>query len=123
MKKPWKPISTALFVLMLASSSIAHAAGNEVNLYSERQAFLIDPLLKVFSKETGIKVNLVYMKKGMLERLKLEGRNSPADAILTSDIGNLHNHAKADLLQAVASSVLERNIPANLRDPGGLFGS
>jgi iron(III) transport system substrate-binding protein len=121
MKKPWKPISTALFVLMLASSSIAHAAGNEVNLYSERQAFLIDPLLKVFSKETGIKVNLVYMKKGMLERLKLEGRNSPADAILTSDIGNLHNHAKAGLLQAISSPVLQKNIPANLRDPGGLW--
>ena len=123
MQTPWKCGVTALFAIVLAHSSIAHAAENEVNLYSERQTFLIDPLLKTFSKETGIKVNLVYMKKGMLERLKLEGRNSPADAILTSDIGNLHNHAKADLLQAVASSVLERNIPANLRDPGGLFGS
>ena len=112
---------TALFAIVLALSSIARAADNEVNLYSERQAFLIDPLLKAFTKETGIKVNLVYMKKGMLERLKLEDRNSPADAILTSDIGNLHNHAKAGLLQAVASKVLEHNIPANLRDPGGLW--
>lgn len=105
----------------MALTSLANAAGNEVNLYSVRQAFLMEPLLQAFTADTGIKVNIVYLKKGMLERLKLEGMNSPADAILTTDIGNLHNHAKADLLQPVKSSALEANIPANLRHPDGLW--
>ena len=46
----------------------------------------MDPLLDAFTKETGIKVNMVYLKKGMQERLKAEGANSPADLVLTSDI-------------------------------------
>lgn len=106
---------------VLALVGMTQAQASEVNLYSERQAFLIDPLLKAFTEQTGVKVNVVYLKKGMLERLKLEGANSPADAILTSDIGNLHNHAKAGLLQEVSSPVLESNIPENLRHPDGLW--
>lgn len=117
---PRKMIFSLLFGAM-AVTSVSSAQASEVNLYSQRQAFLIDPLLKSFSEETGIKVNVVYMKKGMLERLKLEGRNSPADAILTSDIGNLHNHVKEDLLQPVKSSTLEGNISENLRHPDGLW--
>jgi len=121
MPKTHKWITVVFAGLVLGFSAHSQSAENEVNLYSERQAFLIDPLLKTFTGDTGIKVNVVYMKKGMLERLRLEGRNSPADAILTSDIGNLHNHAKADLLQPVTSPVLEKNIPANLRHPDGLW--
>jgi iron(III) transport system substrate-binding protein len=93
----------------------------DVNLYSSRQPFLMDPLLKAFSDQTGIKVNMVYIKKGMLERLKAEGSNSPADLILTTDIGNLNNHVQAGLLQGVSSSVLNANIPAQYRHPDGLW--
>jgi iron(III) transport system substrate-binding protein len=96
-------------------------AASEVNLYSSRQPFLMDPLLKAFSDETGIKVNMVYMKKGMLERLKSEGANSPADLILTADIGNLNNHLEAGVLQATTSNVLNSNIPARYRHPDGLW--
>ena len=110
-----------MIVGTVALSAVATASENEVNLYSSRQPFLIDPILKAFTEETGIKVNGVYLKKGMLERLKAEGLNSPADAILTTDIGNLHNHAKAGLLQPVRSSVLEANIPAQYRHPDGLW--
>jgi len=99
--------------------SAAALAAGEVNLYSERQPFLIKPLLKAFTDTTGVEVNMVYMKKGILERLNAEGRNSPADAVLTSDIGNLNNLAKAGVLQAVASEILSRNIPAKYRDPEG----
>jgi iron(III) transport system substrate-binding protein len=99
----------------------AASATQEVNLYSYRQPFLIQPFLEEFTKRTGIKVNVVFAKKGMLERLKREGRNSPADAILTVDISRLKAHADADLLQPVKSAVLERNIPAQFRDPGGLW--
>lgn len=66
-----------MIVGTVALSAVATASENEVNLYSSRQPFLIDPILKAFTEETGIKVNGVYLKKGMLERLKAEGLNSP----------------------------------------------
>jgi iron(III) transport system substrate-binding protein len=116
-KTPVKILCGALAAVTLWGG--AAAASGEVNLYSGRQPFLMDPLLKAFTAETGIKVNMVYIKKGMLERLKSEGANSPADLILTSDIGNLNNHLEADLLQASKSSVLESNIPAKYRHPEG----
>lgn len=97
------------------------SAADEVNLYSSRQPFLMDPLLDAFTKESGIKVNMVYLKKGMLERLKSEGANSPADLILTTDIGSLNNHLEAGLLQSVGSSTLSANIPAQYRHPDGLW--
>lgn len=93
----------------------------EVNLYSYRQPFLMNPLLDAFTKETGIKVNMVYLKKGMLERLKSEGANSPADLVLTADIGNLHNLVAAGLLQSSRSNILNGNIPAQFRHPEGLW--
>ena len=96
-------------------------AAEEVNLYSARQPFLMDPLLEAFSKKTGIKVNMVYLKKGMLERLKSEGINSPADLVLTADIGNLQNHVDADVLQETSSAILAKNVPAQYRDGKGLW--
>ena len=101
--------------------ALAPASAAEVNLYSARQPFLIDPLLDAFTQETGIKVNMVYIKKGMLERLKAEGRNSPADMVLTSDLGNLNDLVDANLMQSTTSAVLEANIPAYLRHPEGLW--
>ena len=97
------------------------ASAAEVNLYSYRQPFLMNPLLDAFTKETGIEVNMVYLKKGMLERLKAEGANSPVDLVLTSDIGNLHNLVEAGLLQPTKSDILERNVPAQFRHPDGLW--
>ena len=96
------------------------SATEEVNLYSYRQPFLIQPLLDAFTAETGVKVNVVYAKKGMLERLKAEGMNSPADAVLTVDIGRLLDMVEADVLQPVRSDVLESTIPAQYRHPEGL---
>lgn len=109
----------AWIVILLAT--VGGVSAGEVKLYSERQPFLMDPLLKAFTKETGIKVRMVYLKRGMLERLKAEGANSPADLILTSDIGNLHNHVRAGLLQPVKSSLLDAAIPAQFRHPDGLW--
>ena len=97
------------------------AAGGEINLYSYRQPFLIQPMLEEFTRRTDIKVNIVYAKKGILERLKAEGRNSPADAVLTTDVGRLHDMAEAGILQPVRSPVLERNIPSTYRHPDGLW--
>lgn len=112
-------IALALVTVTMGFSAGSVAQADEVNLYSSRQPFLMKPLLKAFTSKTGIKVNMVYLKKGMLERLRFEGRNSPADLILVSDIGNLHNHDKAGLLQPVKSSILSDNIPAQYRHPDG----
>ncbi len=112
--------SLAVTTTALTWGNSAHAA-EDVNLYSTRQPFLMKPLTDAFTKETGIKVNMVYLKKGMLERLKTEGMNSPADLILTTDIGNLHNHLKAGLLQSVSSDTLNKRIPVQYRHPDGLW--
>lgn len=114
-------IALSLFVLGVGASQSRSAGSGEVNLYSYRQAFLIQPILDEFSKQTGIKVNAVYAKKGLLERLKAEGDNSPADVVLTADVGNLNDMVEAGVLQPVSSEVLERSIPAQYRDPDGLW--
>ena len=106
-------------VMAVTLQTGAASSADEVNLYSARQPFLMAPLIKEFTAKSGIKVNMVYLKKGMLERLKAEGANSPADLILTTDIGNLNNHLNADVLQATKSSILEANIPDQYRHPEG----
>ena len=111
----------AAVVGLSALPAPAGAEGGQVNLYSYRHPFLMKPLLDAFTRKTGIKVNMVYAKTGMLERLKAEGRNSPADAVLTADIGRLTDLVRAGLVQPVASAVLSANIPPQYRHPDGLW--
>ena len=94
-------------------------AEDELNLYSHRQPFLIEPFLEAFTAETGIKVNVVYASTGLAQRLQAEGRNSPADVVLTVDIARLAIYADKDLLAPVESAVLTEAVPAHLRDPDG----
>ncbi len=89
---------------------------NIVNVYSYRQPFLIEPLFKVFEKETGIVVNVLFAKKGLIERIALEGRTTSADLLLTTDIGQMVQAAES-IGAAVSSSVLQKNIPSRYRDP------
>ncbi len=105
-------------VVGLAAAGVVSAA-EEVNIYSYRQPHLVEPMLDMFTVETGIKVNTVYVKKGMVERLKAEGKNSPADLALTVDVSRLVALKRAGLLQTVNSIQLDENIPQNLRDPDG----
>lgn len=91
------------------------AAANELNIYSHRQPFLIDPFLKAFTEKTGIETNVLYSTKGLAQRLKAEGENSPADVILTVDIGRLYIYRDLELLSTVQSQKLEANIPEHLR--------
>ncbi|ENW90335.1 MULTISPECIES: extracellular solute-binding protein [Acinetobacter] len=102
---------------LLALSGLAQAA--QVNLYTTREPVLIQPLLKEFTESSGIKVNTVFIKDGLLERVKAEGRRSPADVMLTVDFGNLVDLVEADLTQRVNSKVLNNAIPANLRAANG----
>ena len=89
--------------------------GSELNIYSHRQPFLINPFLEAFTKKTGIKTNVVYSTKGLAQRLKAEGENSPADVILTVDIGRLQVYADLQLLAKINSDKLQKNIPPHLR--------
>lgn len=91
--------------------------GKEINIYSHRQPFLINPFLELFTKETGIKTNVIYSKKGLAQRLQAEGENSPADIVLTVDIGRLYVYEDLGLLAPVKSKKLIKNIPAHLRSP------
>ena len=111
----------ALAVAFAIVPPTAAAANGEVNLYSTRQPDLINPVLEAFTQSTDIKANAVYVQKGVIERLKAEGANSPADAVLTVDIGELDNLQKANVMQPITSSVLKGNIPANFTHPGNLW--
>ena len=112
-------ISFLVLAISLVSASVH--AGGEVNLYSYRQPFLIEPMLEEFTRQTGTKVNVVFAKKGMVEKIKAAGDNNPADAILTVDIGRLDALLKAELLESVDSAVLNETIPGHLRHPDGLW--
>ena len=107
-------LSTTILFLAL---SLTKVIGAEVNIYSHRQPFLINPFLEKFTEETGIKTNVVYATKGLAQRLKAEGKNSPADVILTVDIGRLYIYDDLDLLASIDSDILDKNIPANLKSP------
>ncbi|NOR62560.1 MAG: extracellular solute-binding protein [Rhodobacteraceae bacterium] len=102
----------------LMSAAAVTASAQDVNIYSSRQPELIDPILAAFTAETGITANVVFLKSGMLERLRAEGRRSPADVILTTDIANLDAMVQAELTQPVQSDVINANIPASYRDAG-----
>lgn len=100
-------------------SMVTPAMADEVNIYSYREPELIAPLTEAFTQETGIEVNVAYLSKGMVERLKAEGRRSPADVILTVDISRLGEIVGQELTQPVASATMEALVPEAYRDPNG----
>jgi iron(III) transport system substrate-binding protein len=111
-----------LIAVALIPAPRAHAAeANEVNVYSYRQPYLIDPLFKVFTEQTGTKVNVIFAEKGLIERMAAEGRNSPADVLLTVDIGNLMQAKDAGVGQVIQSAPLKAAIPQAYRDTDGVW--
>lgn len=116
----WKlqPLLLSIFAGLICTNAVA---ADSVNVYSYRQPFLIKPIFDAFTEETGIEVNTVFAKKGLVQRLKNEGRNSPADILLTSDFSNLSAAVAADVTAPVTSEMLDRNIPAEFRDPDNLW--
>ena len=104
---------------LLLAAAPASAQTNEVNVYTYRETQLIQPLLDAFTKDTGIKTNVVSASSGLEQRVKAEGANSPADVLLTVDIGRLREAVDLDITQPVKSGVLEKAIPAQYRDPNG----
>ena len=96
------------------------ALAEEVNLYSSRHYDTDVALYQGFTAETGIDVNLIEGSEDeLIERIKAEGANSPADVLITVDAGRLWRADQAGVLQPVSSAVLEERVPANLRHPEG----
>lgn len=112
-------LAAAVAASAIAFAPLPAAASGEVNIYSYRQEFLLKPLLDAFTEETGIETNVVFAKKGLAERLEREGRNSPADVVMTVDISRISELVDRDLTAPVENDTLEENIPENLRHPDG----
>jgi iron(III) transport system substrate-binding protein len=110
-------------ILVAAAFTLASlpslASAQEVNLYTTREPGLIQPLLDAFTKDTKIKVNAIFIKDGLAERVKAEGANSPADVLMTVDVGNLLDTVDQGVTQPVQSEALSSAIPAHLRDKDG----
>ncbi len=116
------PVFMAAILLLALASALPvgpASAQGDVNVYSYRQPFLVKPLFDAFTKQSGIKVNVIFAKKGLIERMAAEGVNSPADVLLTVDIGRLTSAVTKGVSQPVTSPTLSRNIPAAYRDPSG----
>jgi len=109
--------------IFLASAAVVAAAPalSDVNIYTTRQPELIQPVMDAFTAQTGIAVNLAYVESGIVERLRAEGRRSPADLVMTVDIANLQQIVDADVVQPVENEVLTAAIPAELRSPDNLW--
>jgi iron(III) transport system substrate-binding protein len=109
------------FVAAIAASTLAAlpAQAQEVNVYTTREPKLIQPLFDLFTKNTGIKVNAIFIEKGMAERVAAEGANSPADIMMAVDVGNVLDGVARGVTQSVQSEALASAIPANLRDKDG----
>ncbi|WP_371833404.1 Fe(3+) ABC transporter substrate-binding protein [Ferirhizobium litorale] len=103
----------------LAATAAPAFADGEVNIYSYRQPELIQPVLDAFTKDTGIATNVLFLDKGLVERITAEGANSPADVILTVDISRLVEAKEGGVTQPVQNDVINKDIPANFRDPDG----
>jgi iron(III) transport system substrate-binding protein len=108
-------------VLAAAASAFASTAfaQGEVNVYTYRETKLIQPLFDAFTKDTGVKVNVISASSGLEQRIKTEGANSPADVLLTVDIGRLEDAVRADITQPIKSELLDKVVLPQYRDPEG----
>src|SRR5687767_4534612 len=111
-----RTLFTALCALALATPAFAQG---EVNVYSYREQKLIQPLFEAFTKDTDIKVNVISASSGLEQRIKTEGANSPADVLLTVDIGRLEDAVQAGITQPIKSDVLDKAVSAQNHDPEG----
>ncbi|MBI3569655.1 MAG: Fe(3+) ABC transporter substrate-binding protein [Gammaproteobacteria bacterium] len=109
----------SVVLILMVFQGPAHA-NEELVVYSARNEQLIKPLFDAYTKETGIPIKFLTGSEGpLLERLKTEGANTPADMLITVDAGNLWLAAKENVLAKIDSTTLKANVPAHLRDPGG----
>jgi len=107
------------FFSMLLSPLLQAAPETTLTVYSERKDHLIKPVFDAYTKKTGVKLTFLTDNTAtLMQRIKAEGKKSPADILLTVDAGNLWSAAQSGLFEPLKSESLEKNIPAHLRDPG-----
>jgi iron(III) transport system substrate-binding protein len=108
----------AALATAVAVAAVSPARAETLIVYSARNEQLIKPVFEAYTRETGVEVKFTTGDAAVLiERLAAEGRNSPADLLLTVDAGELWHAAERGLLQPVESKRLAANVPAHLRDP------
>jgi iron(III) transport system substrate-binding protein len=105
--------------LILVASAAALADSGEVNVYTYREHKLIQPMFDAFTRDTGLKVNVISASSGLEQRIATEGVNSPADVLLTVDIGRLQDAVNAGITQPIKSETLDKIVPPQYRDPSG----
>ncbi|MCX7303001.1 MAG: Fe(3+) ABC transporter substrate-binding protein [Hyphomicrobiales bacterium] len=110
----------AVVALAMATlfTGAAYADGT-VNIYTYRQPELIQPVLDAFTAKTGIQTEVLFLDKGLEERVQAEGQNSPVDVIMTVDISRLTKAKEAGITQALDDETVNAEIPAEYRDPEG----
>jgi iron(III) transport system substrate-binding protein len=116
-----KSTLTTFFVAASAlcgAAPLAHAQG-VVNVYTYREPSLIVPLFESFTKDTGIKVNVIFASQGLEQRIAVEGEASPADMLLTVDIGRIQEAIDRGIAQPVRTQALLDAVPNAYRDPEG----
>lgn len=114
MSKIQKLITTLYIVIFSLNITFAE----EVNVYTSRHYDSDDALYSEFTKETGIKVNIISGNgSALIERLKVEGKNSPADIYFTVDAGNLWKVQKEGYFKSINSENIKSVVPKNLRGP------
>lgn len=113
-------IMVAALLSLIVLPTYASSKDNKIVVYSARKEHLIKPLFDLYTANTGVKIEYITGKAGvLLERLKAEGKNTPADMLITVDAGNLWHATQKGVLQPTQSDILDSAIPANLRDPEG----
>jgi len=109
----------AAMAAVLAALGGTAVQAQDLNVYTTRQPSLLKPLFDQFTKETGVRVNAVFANEGLAERIAAEGANSPADLLITVDIGSLQQAKDLGITQPISPDAVTANVPANLRDPDG----
>ncbi len=111
-------IFKTLSILIISSFSVDYTLAQEVNIYTSRHYDSDDALYSEFTDSTGIKVNIISGSgNALLERLKAEGEDSPADIFFTVDAGNLWRIQKEGFFRSVNSEEIKNIVPKNLRGP------
>src|SRR6187402_1493190 len=109
----------AVALVLAAIAAGPSAADGTVNVYTYRQPDLIKPVLDEFTSKTGIATQVLFLDKGLEERVAAEGENSPADVIMTVDISRLEAAKQKGILQPLVDETINKNISAEYRDPDG----
>ncbi len=120
-------IFVSLLVLMILGScknsedrnqKSAEDESKEVNVYTHRHYEADQNLFKKFEEQTGIKVNVINASADeLIQKMNMEGAQSPADVLITVDAGRLSRAKEQGLLQPVQSEILDNSIPSHLKDP------